>query len=112
MENLKEEFLKVFRFTEKNTKKKITVRIKVNGEYIVLGYKKKSVWESICAAKSALNCHVSRQITQMILEESDIEYKISNNTRYYSSQDEKRVWKEFMDWAIETKFIEFIPQND
>lgn len=108
MDHLKDKFLEGARVLTTKTKKKNPYRIKMNGEFICLGKKNKSVWNGIGPAKNALNCHLKHHITQTILEDSDIEPEKLYTRYYYSTKDEERVWKEFLEWAEDTGFVEFV----
>lgn len=110
MEHLKEKILDGIKSDIKlRPKNPNPVRIKINGEYISLGNTNKPLWNSLGEAKSALRCHFKSTITDIILKDSELE-PMSNyaNKNYYSSKDKDKVWNEFMSWAVEDKFIEFV----
>lgn len=105
MDDLREIFISMFTFEEPGS----TVwRIKVDGKYIKVGRNKKTSWKRLGDAKNALACHFKCTVCRTVY---GIERGNPSQSRYYSgfsSKEEDRVWKEFLEWAQNTKFIEFV----
>lgn len=99
MNHLKDKFKNCFSLS-KNSK---LIRIKVDGEFVSINGK--SVWHGIGAAKNALSNHCRRGwLCRVILEDRDLPL--------YGFHRKNEVYQEFLDWALETKFLEFVESVD
>ena len=107
----KELFLPLFSFRKDIPRKRGTPhRIKINGEYIQLGNTNKTVWPNIGAAKNALDCHLKTYITRAILLDRGVKpHATYCNVAHYYGKDVDEAWREWLEWAQETKFLEFVP---
>lgn len=86
--------------------KQPTWRIKIGGQYVRLGNKRKTVWYGRRAASAALTCHLKYSVVRKILN-------ISGPIRYCDVDDGAidKTWREFLSWALESRFIEFVPSE-
>lgn len=107
MDKYKEKLNNLFNFVDevKKLRNKTPYRIRVDGRFIKLGNINKTVWYGIGPAKSALNCHLKDKIVKTILKEEGLE---PDKWGWYPSEEQKRAWNEFMEWALDTKYIEFV----
>ena len=98
MEHLKDKFLDCF-LLSKNCK---LIRIKVGGEFVTINGK--SIWHGLGAAKKALRYHCIRgHLCSVILEDMDLP-----SHGFVTRAKKNEIYENFLDWATETKFIEFV----
>jgi hypothetical protein len=111
MNETQTKILQLFEFSDNpiNKRKQIPHRIKIGGQFIVsCDRKKKTVWPSIGAAKSAFNLHYKEKICRTILKHNSITEN-SMYYPYYTSDLIESVWLKFFNDSIKSGFLEFIP---
>lgn len=114
-QTLKDQVSKLFNFIEPLTqiKLKTPYRIKVDGRFIYIGNKRKSVWPCIGAAKSSLRLHLSYRICPLILTHQNIPADFNNTySLNWNRKNLDQAWDTFLKVATDSGFLEFIPLQE